>query len=425
MKIALATIIIFTLLCSLVADLQAVDVAEAQPRTIVVPTDYPTIQGAIDNAIEGDTVFVKKGTYSNQFLIINKPISIVGEDVKTTILKGNNLIFPHMSITIQVKSNNVTISGFSLLDDEYAVNGQADYTNISSNIISGKVSLGGSSITIEGNNCSSISCFGENNNIFGNSLNYGGIKVDGSFNKVLNNSIISNPYAPYNCAIEIDGNSNIVANNKIVNGNLGIAINGDGIPNTLSSNNIISENIISGHTFEAIFVYKGDNNTIVRNYIANNGFGIIIGGHHFDAKDNIIYQNSFVNNSISAKVDNSSYVNFWDNGKVGNFWSDYRGIAADNNNIGDIAYIIDANNQDNYPLMAPANSTITLPSPSLSQSPSPPPTSAPTQTPTLEPSPSTSKASDYNNNSLPYLVGISLIAIGVVGLLSYFKKRRG
>ncbi len=346
---------------------------KAKSRTILVPTDYQTIQEAIDNAIEGDTIFVKKGTYSNQSLIINKPISIVGEESKTTILKGNNLIFPRMSITIQVKSNNVTISGFSFVDDEYAVNGQANYTTLSSNIISGKISLGGSSITIEDNNCSSISCFGEKNKIVGNNLNYGGIEVHGSFNNILNNNIISNHYAPYNFAIEIDGNSNTISNNKIANGNSGIALNGDGIPNALSSNNVISENIITGHTFEAIDVYMGDNNTITRNYVANNGLGII-GSYHFDA-NNVIYQNSFVNNSISAKVDNSSVsVNFWDNGTIGNFWSDYRGIDADNNNIGDTAYIIDAYNQDNYPLMTPANSTITSPNPIPTAIPSPSPT---------------------------------------------------
>jgi hypothetical protein len=57
--------------------------------TIVVPDDYLTIQDAINNAPEGAMVFVKKGTYSgpvNETIVINKTISLIGEDPQTTIL---------------------------------------------------------------------------------------------------------------------------------------------------------------------------------------------------------------------------------------------------------------------------------------------------------------------------------------------------
>ncbi len=36
----------------------------AQSRTFVVPGDYSTIQEAIDNSVEGDTIFVKSGNIS-------------------------------------------------------------------------------------------------------------------------------------------------------------------------------------------------------------------------------------------------------------------------------------------------------------------------------------------------------------------------
>ena len=55
---------------------------KAVSRTIVVPDDYPTIIAAIANAAEGETIFVKKGTYEgliNQTLVINKTISLVGD----------------------------------------------------------------------------------------------------------------------------------------------------------------------------------------------------------------------------------------------------------------------------------------------------------------------------------------------------------
>jgi hypothetical protein len=45
----------------------------------------------------------------------------------------------------------------------------------------------------------------------------------------------------------------------------------------------------------------------------------------------------------------------WDNGfpSGGNYWSDYTGTYTNGDGIGDTPYVIDANNQDRYPLMNP------------------------------------------------------------------------
>jgi len=114
----MAVLILLLILSFVLVSLPPIGVVKAEPKTIVVPDDYQTIQKAIDNATEGDTVFVKSGTYYNQTLVINKSLSLVGEDQKTTILRGRpDLIvgdrqFPYMLINL--KANDITISGFTM-----------------------------------------------------------------------------------------------------------------------------------------------------------------------------------------------------------------------------------------------------------------------------------------------------------------------
>jgi pectin methylesterase-like acyl-CoA thioesterase len=59
---------------------------KAQTKTIIVPDDYSTITAAIANATDGDTIFVKKGTYeiAENSITINKTLSIIGEDQTDT-----------------------------------------------------------------------------------------------------------------------------------------------------------------------------------------------------------------------------------------------------------------------------------------------------------------------------------------------------
>jgi CHAT domain-containing protein/lipoprotein NlpI len=55
--------------------------------TITVPDDYLTIQAAIDAAQLGDTVYVRAGVYKEN-LVIDKPLSIIGEDRTTTTIRS-------------------------------------------------------------------------------------------------------------------------------------------------------------------------------------------------------------------------------------------------------------------------------------------------------------------------------------------------
>ena len=81
---------------------------KAQSKTIVVPDDYSTIKDAIFYANHGDTVYIKKGTYQESNLIVDKAISIIGEDRESTIIIGQA-----NSFMMLVNHSQVTISGLT------------------------------------------------------------------------------------------------------------------------------------------------------------------------------------------------------------------------------------------------------------------------------------------------------------------------
>ena len=77
-----SSLVLIVLLCFVWVAILNNPAVKAEPKTIVVPDDFATIQSAIDNAVEGDTIFVKKGNYNgpiSETLIIDKPVSLKGE----------------------------------------------------------------------------------------------------------------------------------------------------------------------------------------------------------------------------------------------------------------------------------------------------------------------------------------------------------
>jgi len=97
-----------------------------------VPDDYPTIQEAINNANEGDIIFVRNGTYYEN-VVVNKTVSLIGENRTTTILDGNG-----NETGIHVIADNVTIEEFTVQNFEAGIkvesnNNVVHFNQVSSN----------------------------------------------------------------------------------------------------------------------------------------------------------------------------------------------------------------------------------------------------------------------------------------------------
>jgi parallel beta-helix repeat protein len=148
--------------------------------------------------------------------------------------------------------------------------------------------------------------------------------------------------------------------------------------NTISSNDISfsgygirfserggsSNNIVIGNRFscdaDGILLWGGTNNTLSDNSVINAyEFGISC----FYADGNNVYHNTFISKGQAAYYYKPG-ANTWNNGypSGGNYWSDYVGtdvFCGPSQNetgcdgVGDNPYVIDENNQDNYPLMGP------------------------------------------------------------------------
>jgi parallel beta-helix repeat protein len=133
--------------------------------------------------------------------------------------------------------------------------------------------------------------------------------------------------------------------------NLDLANNGQGVLLAYTTNSTITKNNITDN-IHGIYLSGSSNNTFNRNDITENaGNGIYL----YYSPNNTFSHNIFINNTNQVYNVGVS-INFWDNGVEGNFWSDYEdrypnATELDGSGIWSTPYVIDRNNQDNYPVV--------------------------------------------------------------------------
>ncbi len=268
-------------------------------RTLYVggngPGNYSRIQDAINDANDGDTIFVYDDSspyYEN--IVINKSIRLIGEDKNTTIIDGKK-----NGSVIYINVGNVEVSGFSITNSsaEWLEGGIKLYHSIHANIHS----------NILYNNCI-------------------GILLDSSnYNTIADNVLMNNIEEGIRL---IDSKSNnIEKNTAVCNGAVGITI-------SRSSNNRVANNIIGRNKVGIWIWYGSENNKIISNIIYLNLFGMdlsicgknkikgnifkgnVLGITLWWSQKNIIKNNNFFLNGVNAFFC-SSFLNIW----LRNFWN--------------------------------------------------------------------------------------------------------
>jgi len=307
------------------------------------PGNYTTIQDAIDNASNGDTVFVFNGTYVG-YVVINKSITLLGEEKNTTIIIG------YFAFTVSIITDWVNMSSFTIQNDACRGEGvriDSSCNNVINNIIdlpNDRIRLFGHNNTISSNTIINTYLYtsGDDNIISGNTFtnnynhplanDYYGIYLMDCWNNIISNNSFFNS----GVFISLDNVCNNIVTNNMVNGKPLVYLYNEsnrviddeaGQIILVNCTNITIQNQELFNTTVGIQIATSNSCAILSNTITGNHYGICLNGWN-----NTIYDNNITNNyyGIELSGDNNTISDTIISNNRGAIYLDY---SADYNTI--------------------------------------------------------------------------------------------
>jgi len=281
----------------------------AAAETILVPSQVPSIQQAIDLALDGDTVLVAPGTYFENLDFNGKAITVTSEaGPETTIVDGRR--FDTVVNFISGESLGAVLNGFTLQngDGGFHRGGGIHISYGSSPTITNNRIINNTACSGIGINLANGSPIIKGNFINGNFLSHctgssggGGIKIS---------------HAPNGQILE-----NVISNNDVGRASgPGIALSGPGL---LRGNIITGNRTITGDG-GGIYIVHGSTATIIQNLIYDNrarrGSGVyfsiplgkqgptLIGNTIADNFGSQVYANGFYSDSLLVNNNIKGYT---------------------------------------------------------------------------------------------------------------------
>lgn len=183
-----------------------------------------SIQEAINNASEGQTIYIEKGIYTlDSSIIVNKTVTLLGEDVNETIIDGHGEI----TLIFGILANRAEIQNLTIRDSETHGFGIhiKDVTNIK--IQNCHIENCGQGIRLTNSTNCELS-----RNLITNNTDYGiCFPMDSSYNTIFWNNIKNNSQA---ISIELGCSENMFYQNNFVQNKL--QTSGYGIPANIWNN---------------------------------------------------------------------------------------------------------------------------------------------------------------------------------------------